>query len=110
MKSILIKINGDKEKEFIKIISLQIFKISSPAELGLINVIYKLYGSGTFMLNEAVKAQISHELGGINDNSLKVSISRLIKKKALVKSGKLLGLNTAFKDIKDSEQLVIRVV
>lgn len=108
MKSIIIKVRGERLTTNIKLISLHGFNVSSPAELGLIQALCELYGHSTFMLNDAVKSQIKAKLAGLTEGSLKVSISRLISAGVIVKTGKLLGLNVAYKDIKEAEQVVLR--
>lgn len=108
LKSIIIQVRGEKTLTNIRLISLHGFGISSPAELALITALYELYGDNTFMINDGVKAQIKAKIGGITEGSLKVQIFRLIKSGALIKTGKLLGLNVAFKGVKDVDQIVLR--
>jgi hypothetical protein len=107
MKSIVIQIHGEKQQNNIKLISLHGFNISSPAELALITTLIELYSNNTFMLNDAVKAQIKAKIGG-TDGGLKVLISRLIRSGALIKTGKLLGLHVAYKEVKEIEQIRLK--
>lgn len=110
LKSIIIQVRGDKLSTNIKLISLHGFNITSPAELGLIQVLYELYGHNTFMMNEGVKGQIKGKIPAISEGSLKVMVSRLISANVIVKTGKLLGLNVAFKDVDKIDQVVLRLL
>lgn len=108
LKSIIIPVRGEKLVTNIRLISLHGFNVSSPAELGLIQALCELYGSSTFMLNEAVKGQIKGKIPAITEGSLKVQISRLISAGVIIKTGKLLGLHVAYKDVKELDQIVLR--
>ncbi len=109
MKSIIIPIRGEKTPTNIKLIALHGFNVSSPSEISLLTALYELYSQNTFMLNEAVKQQIIAKTGGTS-GTVKVNVSRLVKSGALVRHGMLIGLNTAFKDVKDIEQIILRAV
>jgi len=120
MKSIIIQIRGERTEQTINLIALHGFNITSDTETTILTTLYKLYGNSSFMLNDAVKAQIKAKLSyptpsnytqlrGITDGNIKTNISRLIKSGAIVKDGKLLGLNVAFKDAKDVGQIVLRI-
>lgn len=104
MKSIIIPTKATP----IELIAQYGFSITSPAEIAVLSALYELYSNNTFTLNEAVKQQIKAKTGG-TEGKLKVSISRLMKSGALVRSGKLIGLNVAFKDVKDVGQIVLRI-
>lgn len=107
LKSIIIPVRGEKLVTNIRLISLHGFNVSSPAELGLIQALCELYGHNTFMLNEAVKGQIKGKIT-ITEGSLKVMVSRLISAGVIIKTGKLLGLHVAYKDVKELDQIVLR--
>lgn len=103
MKSIIIQTKATP----IELIAQYGFSITSPSEIAVLKALYELYANNTFTLNEAVKQQIKAKIGG-TDGKLKVGISRLMKSGALVRSGKLIGFNVAFKDCDKIEQLVLR--
>lgn len=105
MKSIIIQTKSTP----IELIAQYGFSITSPAEIAVLSALYDLYSNNTFTLNEAVKQQLMTKIGG-TEGKLKVSISRLMKSGALVRSGKLIGLNVAFKDCDQIEQLVLRTI
>lgn len=108
LKSLIIQISG-KKTSYIEIIAQYYFNLTSPAELAVLSALYELYSNNTFTLNSAVKAQLQAKTGG-TEGKLKVAVSRLLKSGALVKSGRLIGLNLAFKDVGLLEQVVLRVV
>lgn len=103
MKSIIIPIKATP----IELIAQYGFNITSPAEIAVLSALHELYSNNTFTLNEAVKSQLIAKIGG-TEGKLKVSISRLMKSGALVRSGKLIGLNVAFKDVNEVGQIVLR--
>lgn len=109
MKSIIIPVRGDKTKSNIKLIAQFGFNITSPAEISVLIALYELYRDKTFILNEGVKGQIKGKIPAISEGTLKVNISRLLKSKAMVRTGKLIGLNVAFKGADNNEQIVLRV-
>ena len=94
MKSIIIP----TKTPAIELIAQYGFSITSPAELAVLRALYELYTNNTFTLNEAVKQQLITKIGG-TEGKLKTCISRLMKSGALVRSGKLIGLNVAFKPL-----------
>lgn len=105
MRSIIIK----TKQTPLELIAYHGFKITSPAELAILTALYDLYSNNTFTLNEAVKQQIKAKTGG-TEGKLKVNLSRLMKSGALVRTGKLIGFNIAFKDCDKIEQLVLRTI
>jgi hypothetical protein len=109
MKCTVIQIRGEKPKAYIEIICKQI-GITSKTELELITAIYHTYGDKTFMLDRGCKgALIAHFGGKMTENSLKVSITRLISRGALIKSGRLIGLSAYFKDLSQIDGILIKV-
>lgn len=104
MKSIIIK----TKVPILELIARYGFNLTSPAELDVLRALYELYSHNTFTLNETVKQQLISKTGG-TEGKLKTSVSRLMKSGALVRSGKLIGLNVAFKDVNEVEQIVLRI-
>jgi hypothetical protein len=83
--------------------------ITSQVQIDLIYAIYKLFPA-SFGLNTATKqAIISHFGGGISENNLSTTISRLIENKALIRNGKLLSLAPQFEDIENKDCIVIKL-
>lgn len=104
MKSIIIP----TKIPIIELIAQYGFSITSPSEIAVLKALYELYGNNTFILNEVVKQQLKAKTGG-TEGKLKVSISRLMKSGALVRNGKLIGMNVAFKDVGEIGQIVLRI-
>lgn len=104
MKSIIIQTKATP----IELIAQYGFSITSPSEIAVLSALHELYSNNTFTLNEAVKQQLMTKTGG-TEGKLKVGISRLMKSGALVRSGKLIGLNVAFKDVNEVGQIVLRI-
>lgn len=104
MKSIIIQTKSTP----IELIAQYGFNITSPAEIAVLKALYELYDNNTFILNEAVKQQLMTKIGG-TEGKLKVGISRLMKSGALVRNGKLIGMNVAFKDVGEIGQIVLRI-
>lgn len=107
MKSIIIQIARENTSA-IDIIAQYGFSITSPAEIAVLKALHELYSNNTFILNEAVKQQLMTKTGG-TEGKLKVCISRLMKSGALVRNGKLIGANVAFKDAGSIDQVVLRL-
>lgn len=102
MKSIIIQSKETK----IKLISQLAFNLS-PREIAIISVVYSLRGSDAFILNDSFKSFLIAKIGG-NDQSVRTVMSRIIKKGAIIKSGRMYGLHSAYKDCETIQQLVIR--
>lgn len=102
LKSIIIQSKENK----IKLISQLAFSLS-PREIAVIEAVHSLRGSDAFILNESFKSFLIAGIGGNNDN-IKTTISRLVKRGAIIKSGRMYGLHSAYKDCQTIEQIVIR--
>lgn len=110
MKSIIIQVCGERTQTNIEIIAKQL-GITSDKEMMVLKAIQKLYKDKTFTLTNEVKSVIITQIAGkTTPNHLKVICSRLVKRNGLIRNKGMIGMHPNFKDVENTEQIVIRVI
>lgn len=107
MKSKQIKLKGNKQEQFIKIIASQ-FGVTSEAELNLIGVLCRLHMFQPFHMCKITRLNIMKETK-LPYATLTTSIRRLVKSGVIARDSKSFYFNVSFRGLEDLDCIVFKM-